>query len=199
MCRTFTEHQRIIFDGDGYSQEWEEEAAARGLSNFRSTAEALPNYISQKNIDLVTKRGIFSESEYRARYEIHTATYCKIMRIEAQTCANMAIRQILPAVSSYAGDLYERIARKDKLCLPCKAETALAGKLSTGIDALYAACEQLKKDIASVPSNNEEAAAYYHSVVAKDMAAVRAQADALELITDNSYWPFPTYSDILFY
>ena len=199
VCRAFTEHQRIIFNGNGYSQEWEDEAARRGLSNFRSTAEALPNYINQKNIDLVTKRGIFSESEFRARYEIHTETYCKIMRIEAQTCADVAMRQILPAVSSYAGDLCQRITHKEKLCIPCKAETALAGKLSAGIDALYAACEQLKMDIASVPSDAVNAAAYYHNVIAKDMHAVRAGADALELITDNSYWPFPTYSDILFY
>ena len=199
VCKAFTEHQRIIFNGNGYSQEWEDEAASRGLSNFRSTAEALPNYISQKNIDLVTKRGIFSESELRARYEIHTETYCKIMRIEAQTCANMAMRQILPAVSAYAGDLCERVAKKDKLCIPCKAETALANRLSTGIDALYAACETLKKDIAAVPADIEQAAAFYHTVISKDMAAVRTQADALELITDNSYWPFPTYSDILLY
>ena len=199
VCRAFTEHQRIIFNGNGYSQEWEDEAARRGLSNYRSTAEALPNYICQKNIDLVTKRGIFSENEFRARYEIHTETYCKIMRIEAQTCADMAMRQILPAVSSYAGDLCERISKKDKLCIPCKAETALAGRLSGGIDALYAACEQLKKDISNVPGATEEAAAYYHNVIVKDMATVRAEADALELITDNSYWPFPTYSDILFY
>ena len=199
VCKTFTEHQRIIFNGNGYSKEWEDEAAARGLSNFRSTAEALPNYICQKNIDLVTKRGIFSESEFRARYDIHTETYCKIMRIEAQTCADMAIRQILPAVSSYAGDLCERIARKDKLCIPCKAETALAVKLSSGIDALYSACEKLKNDIAAVPASIEEAAAYYHTVISGDMAEVRKEADSLELITDNSYWPFPTYSDILFY
>ena len=121
------------------------------------------------------------------------------MRIEAQTCADMALRQILPAVSSYAGELCERIARKGKLCIPCKAETALAGKLSCGIDALYAACEQLKRDMASVPASVEEAAAYYHNIIVKDMAAVRTEADTLELITDNSYWPFPTYSDILFY
>ena len=199
VCKAFTEHQRIIFNGNGYSQEWEDEAARRGLSNFRSTAEALPNYITQKNIDLVTKRGIFSENEFRARYEIHTETYCKIMRIEAQTCADVAMRQIIPAVSSYAGDLCQRIATKDKLCIPCKAETALAGKLSSGMDALYAACERLKSHITNVPGTIEEAATYYHNVIVKDMAAVRAEADALELITDNSYWPFPTYSDILFY
>ena len=199
VCRAFTEHQRIIFNGNGYSQEWEDEAAKRGLSNFRSTAEALPNYISQKNIDLVTKRGIFSENELRARYEIHTETYCKIVRIEAQTCADMAMRQILPAVSSYAGALCERIAHKNKLCIPCKAETILATNLSNGIEALYAATERLKQDISCVPNTLEAAAAYYHNVISCDMAAVRAEADALELITDNSYWPFPTYSDILFY
>jgi glutamine synthetase len=199
VCKAFTEHQRIIFNGNGYSQEWEDEAAKRGLSNFRSTAEALPNYMSQKNIDLVTKRGIFSEGEFRARYDIHTETYCKIMRIEAQTCADIAMRQILPAVSAYAGDLCDRVAKKDKLCIPCKAETALMSRLSCGIDALYAACERLKKDIGSVPSDITEAATYFHTIIVKDMKNVRLEADALELITDNSYWPFPTYSDILFY
>ena len=109
------------------------------------------------------------------------------------------MRQILPAVSSYAGDMCERISRKDKLCIPCKAETALATRLSNGIEALYAATERLKMDIACVPDAIEAAAAYYHNVIASDMAAVRAEADALELITDSSYWPFPTYSDILFY
>jgi len=199
VCKAFTDHQRIIFNGNGYSREWEEEAERRGLSNLRSTAEALPTYISQKNIDLVTKHGIFTENEFRARYEIHTQAYCKIMRIEAQTCVDMAIRQILPAVSRYTGDLCERVATKNKLCVTCYGETDLINKLSVGTDALYLACQTLKDDLAKVPANSVDASFYYHTVISADMNKVREEADSLELLTDKSYWPFPTYSDILFY
>ena len=110
VCRTFTEHSRIIFNGNGYSESWQKEAERLGLSNYRSTAEAMPHYISEKNIELVTKHGIFTEAEFRARHEIHLEAYCKLMRIEAQTTVDMAMRQILPAVSKYCGDLCARAA-----------------------------------------------------------------------------------------
>ena len=97
VCDTLTQHQQIIFNGNGYSDEWKEEAARRGLSNHTNTAHALPTYISQKNIDLVTKHGIFTESEFRARYEIHMQSYKKVIAIEARTCVDMVLHQILPA------------------------------------------------------------------------------------------------------
>jgi glutamine synthetase len=199
VCRTFTEHSRIVFNGNGYSEAWQKEAAQRGLSNYRATAEALPHYVSQKNIDLVTKHGIFTESEFRARHEIHLEAYCKIMRIEAQTTVDMAMRQILPAVSKYCGDLCARADVKQRLFVTRNAEMDLITQLSEGIDQLYIACDELKKTLSDVPSTSDEGSAYYYRVVSPAMKKVRSIADGLELITDKSYWPFPTYSDILFY
>ena len=199
VCRAFTEHRRIIFNGNGYSKAWEEEAAKRGLSNLRTTAEALPTYISQKNIDLVTRHGIFTENEFRARHEIHLEAYCKLMRIEAQTALDMAMRQILPAVSRYTGDLCRRVELKQKLYVGRNAEMALIHQLSEGIDALYDACSKLREDLSGIAGTGEDGARYYQQVISKDMADLRKIADELETITDKSYWPFPTYSDILFY
>ncbi len=199
VCRTFTEHQRIIFNGNGYSDDWKQEAARRGLSNLASTAEALPSYISQKNIDLVTKHHIFTEAEFRARYDIHQEAYRKIMRIEAKTCVDMALRQILPAVSAYTGELCQRVLAKKELGVPATAEAELVKKLSEGTNALYNACNALKEHLAAVPAGSEEASMYFHKVIAKDMAVIRELADSLEVLTDKDFWPFPTYSDILFY
>ena len=199
VCRAFTAHSRIIFNGNGYSQAWEEEAQRRGLSNLRSTAQALPAYVAQKNIDLVTRHGIFTENEFRARHEIHLEAYCKIMRIEAQTMLDMAMRQILPAVSRYTGDLCQRVELKQKLYVGRNAEMALVHQLSEGMDALYEACNKLKEDLCGIAGTGEDGALYYREVISKDMDILRKLADDLEVITDKSYWPFPTYSDLLFY
>ena len=200
VCRAFTEHQRIIFDGNGYSEDWAKEAARRGLSNLRSTAEALPAYISSKNIELVTKHGIFTETEFRARYEIHLESYCKLINIEARTSVDMVMQQILPAALHYSSDLAKAIQRKTDIGIAHAAETALLKRLSAHTDALYLRCETLSKDLAAVPSENNQAAAdYFHNTIVSDMDALRAEADILEQLTDKSYWPYPTYSDILFY
>ena len=199
ICDTLTEHQRIIFNGNGYAEEWYEEAARRGLSNLRTATEAIPQYISDKNVELVTKHGIFTEPEFRARYEIHLETYRKLVNIEAKTTRDMAIRQILPSVSRYCADLAGRIQAKKAVGCSCKAEEALAGRLSTGMDTLFDLCEKLSADLDSVPAENIDAANYYSNVIAPDMDAVRTAADSLELLTDKSYWPFPAYSDLLFY
>ncbi len=199
ICRELSAHQRILFNGNGYSQQWEEEARKRGLSNLRTTAQTMPAYLNQKNIDLVSRHGVYSEREFRARHDIHVQSYSKILRIEAQTTLDMALRQILPAVSSYSGALSQRVSAKKALQVPCRAEADLLSKLSQGLDALYDACQVLREDLNSVPSGDEDAMHYYSGVVNPHMAAVRAQADALELLTDKACWPFPTYSDLLFY
>ncbi len=196
---TFRQHQRILFNGNGYSDEWCQEAARRGLSNLRSTTQAMPRYVSEKNVGLVTKHGIFSESEFRARNEIHLETYRKILNIEAKATADIALRQILPAVSKYSADLAERIVTKTSIGCSCSAERSLAEKLSSGIDRLYECCETLSKHLTSIPTPSIEAADYCYQVIVPAMEAVRKEADALELLTDKTYWPFPTYSDILFY
>ncbi len=199
VCKAFTEHQRIIFNGNGYSDSWKEEALARGLSNHTTTAKALPSYISEKNIQLVTKHAIYTEGEFKARYEIHLEAYCKIIKIEARTMLEMAIRQILPAVSRYCGDLCNRITAMSSTGIPHTAEDALAARLGNGVDSLYVACERLQNDLATVPEGSAEATTYFSSVIVNDMKALREIADSLESCTDKSYWPFPTYSDILFY
>ena len=200
LVRTaLTEHKRIIFGGNGYSSAWAEEAKRRGLSNLSNTATALPAYISQKNIDLVTRHGIFSETEFRARYAIHLESYKKLVAIEARTALDMALRQILPAALGYTNTLTGALIAKRELGVSGKAEQSLIAKLSAATDALYDGCEKLKADLQTVPAGAEESALYYHDVILSDMDAIRAEADALEKLTEKSFWPFPTYSDLLFY
>ena len=196
---TLTKHSRIIFSGNGYSQEWKEEAARRGLHNLPSTAKALPTYVSPENIDLVTRRGIFTENEFRARHTIHLEAYNKTIGIEARTMMDMALHQILPASLAYCRSLCEGIAAKQPLGLSCKAERQLAQRLSEAADALYDHVQTLGFSLDAVPTNPELAVDYYHDVVVPAMAALRKEADTLETLTDKSYWPYPTYSDLLFY
>lgn len=199
VCRTFTQHQRIIFNGNGYSDEWKCEAEKRGLSNLNSTAKCLPAYISEKNISLVRKHGIFNEAEYRARHEIHLDAYCKNTNIEARISIDMVLHQILPAAMAYSKDLCKGILTKDKLGIPCNAERTLAARLSTTTDSLYEKCEELRNDLNAVPTEPEAAVSYYHDVIVSIMQAMRKDADLLEQLTDKKYWPYPTYSDLLFY
>ena len=199
VCQALTEHSRIIFSGNGYSDEWKEEAARRGLHNFPSTAEALPTYVSEKNIDLVTRHGVFTETEFRARYRIHLDAYNKVVAIEAKTMIDMAMHQILPAAMGYARQLCDGIISKRAAGLSCWAETDIAGQLSTAADRLYDHVQSLKEALCQVPAEAEEAALYYRQVVCGYMEEVRRQADILETLTDKAHWPFPTYSDLLFY
>ncbi len=199
VCRTLKEHQRIIFNGNGYSAEWAFEAAQRGLSNYPSTAKCLPTFIDQKNIDLVTKHGIYTESEFRARHEIHLDAYRKIVNIEAKTCIDMTLHQILPAAIRYSKDLCQGILSKKELGFNCQAECSINRQLCDASDALYQCCEKLQEDLRHVPQAKEAIVTYYHEVIVSDMAALRVQADILEQLTDKSYWPYPTYSDLLFY
>ena len=137
VCKALTEHSRIIFSGNGYSDEWKAEAARRGLSNLSSAAEALPTYVSENNIDLVTRHGIFTETEFRARHTIHLEAYNKIVGIEARTMIDMAVHQILPAALHYTRSLCDGLTSKKALGLAAKVETAIVEKLSAASDALY--------------------------------------------------------------
>ena len=202
VCDTLTDHQRIIFNGNGYSQEWQQEAARRGLSNLPNTATALPTYTSQKNIDLVTKHGIFTESEYRARHEIHLESYNKLINIEARTMVDMVMHQILPAALQYSTDLAMGVTRKREALghsIKATAETSLATRISNKCDSLYEQTEKLYSDLKCVPSDTQEANLYYSNVIVTQMQNVRKDADYLEKLTAKSYWPYPIYSDLLFY
>ncbi len=200
ICDALTSHQRIIFNGNGYSSDWTLEAARRGLSNYASTNAALPSYISEKNLDLVTRRRIFSAEEFRARYEIHLEAYVKTVRIEARTMVDMIRKQILPAVFDYTRDLAQGIALKQAVGLPCKSETELLNRLSTTADRLYETCEALNTHVQSLPTEQDlRRADYCHDVLLRDMAYARKDADTLEALVGKSRWPYPTYSDLLFY
>ena len=199
VCEAFTRHQRVLFDGNGYSNAWKEEAVQRGLSNYPSTAECLPTYVQDKNIALVVRHGIFTEAELRARYAIHLEAYNKIVAIEAKTMLDMAVHQILPAAMRYSKDLCDALLVKKNVGVSCRAETLLVRDLSVHIDALYDTIDILRHALDAVPKNAEAAAMYYHDTIIPGMNALRTEADALEAMTDKSYWPYPTYSDLLFY
>ena len=199
VASAFRDHQRIIFSGNGYSDEWKEEAARRGLSNFPSTAECLPSYLAEKNVALVTKHRIFTEAEFHARHAIYMEAYNKIVRIEARTTVDMAMRQILPAVLHYARHLSEGLVSKQALGLSSRADKDLLHRITALADDLYDHSEALKARIAAIPAEQSAAADYNLKVIIPAMDAVRCTADALEELTDKAYWPFPTYSDLLYY
>ena len=197
--RVFTEHQRIIFNGNGYDEAWLEEAGKRGLSNLTSTADALPMYTAPKNVDLFVKHGIYTKEEIEARAEIHIENYTTVLTIEAKTMADMIRHQILPAVSDYADQLCQRAYHKDAMGVPHQYETSTAMQIGTLTDALQADCAKLEADLAAIPVGSIKAMNYCHEVLIPDMAEARKAADQLETLTASKSWPFPVYSDLLFY
>ena len=196
--KTLTEHQRIIFNGNGYDDAWIAEAEKRGLSNLASTADALPMYTAKKNMELFIKHGIYTKEEIEARAEIHIENYSTVISIEAKTMVDMIRHQILPAVSRYASDLCQRAASKEGMGVPCKYETATAKEVGKLTDTLLSACDKMEKDLEKVPAGSKKAMDYCHQTIIPDMAKAREAADQLETLTDSKYWPFPVYSDLLF-
>ncbi len=196
--RVFTEHQRIIFNGNGYDGNWIAEAERRGLANLKSTADALPAYVQQKNIDLFVKHGIYTEEEVRARYEIHVENYTTVLSIEASTMIDMIRHEILPAVSKYAADLCARAERKKSLGIPCAYEINTALGIAEITDNLMEDCRVLASDLEDMPAGPEEAMRYCHDTLISDMGVARASVDALEVLTASEYWPMPVYSELLF-
>ena len=196
--KTFTEHQRIIFNGNGYDESWVKEATKRGLSNLISTADALPHYADKKAIKLYVENGVYTEGELEARALIHADTYNAKIAIEANTMLDMIRRQILPAVSSYAADLCDRMATLKAAGCVTAYETDTSKEVAVLTDALMKQCQKLSKDMGKVPEDPWKALAYYHKTILGDMNDARKSADALELLVDQQYWPFPVYSDLLF-
>ena len=198
-----TDHQRIIFNGNGYSQDWEEEAARRGLANHRNTAEALPCFISPKAIELFAEFGILSESEVRSRYEVKLEKYTKLLNIEARVMIRMTRRTYLPAISKYMKDLAETITAV-KGAVPSSnmdEHEKLLSHLVKGTNAIASCVRTLitEHDAAEEIEDSQEQAYAYADRVIPAMDALRAQVDELECIVENDYWPVPTYNDILFY
>jgi len=199
---TYQKHRRIVFNGNNYAQAWVEEAQKRGLSNHKSTPDALPSFISGKSIALFAKFGVLNETEIHSRYEIVLENYCKTINIEALTMVDMVRRQILPALSKFAGDLAH--SANEKLALlkasSLSYERSLVQRLSMLTDSLdehVCALENLVLE-ARMVADVTNASRFYHEKVLPAMAQVRAVSDEAELLCDASYWPIPTYDELLY-
>ena len=198
---TFRDHQRIIFNGNGYEGAWLEEAERRGLSNLPCTADALQHYADPKHIALFVKHGIYTEEEFRARSEIHLENYCKVIHIEALTMTDMVKRDIYPAVCAYMKEVAETITAKKAAItsIPCTSEEWLLRRLSDLSGKLMAACDSLSGCLPGLPGGTAmDQAHYYKYTVCARMEELRTYADELETITAAKYWPLPSYSDMLF-
>lgn len=201
--KTIKDHKRIIFNGNGYEENWIREATEkRGLLNYRTTADAVPHILDKKNVDMLTSHGVFTEAEIRSRYEITLENYCKTIIIEANTMVDMAKTQIAPAVSAYASELARTSAAKKALdsALPCGYETELVRKLSALTDRIYdgaVAVENSLLSLAAAEDIGEEAALIRDKVLA-GMGELRVACDEAETLTAKRYWPYPSYGDLLF-
>ena len=203
LKKAIKDHKRVIFNGNGYTDEWVAEAEKRGLYNYKSTPDVLPVFIQDKNVKLFTKHHIFTESEIRSRYEILIENYSKTIHIEAKTMLDMVNHQFMPAVLKTMDETLTVAAKKKTLDegLSCKAEKAIIDRLSSKYDALYDAVQILEKDTAKAESMSDglELAKYYQSTILEDMSKVRELADAAEELIPEGVLPYPGYADILFY
>ena len=198
--KTIKEHKRILFNGNGYDDKWIREAEKRGLSNFKSTPEAVSHYLDKKNIDLFVNNKIFSEKEIRARYDIMLENYSKVINIEALTMVDMAKKRIIPAVSKYTKELASTIKVKEELILDTRYEKEVARRLSILNSNAYEATEELEKAVAkanTIADLQENADAHERDVLSV-MVKLRQLVDEMETITSKEYWPFPNYSELLF-
>ena len=201
--RSISEHKRIIFNGNGYDDAWIKEATeVRGLLNLRSTADAMPALLEEKNRSMLMHHRIFSESEIRSRYEIMLDNYCKTIVIEAHTMSDMASRDILPAIEAYAADLAAAVSAKQSIMpdLPCTYEKSRIRKLSMLVDQIDDAVRVLEDALISLGlvSDVTTQANMIRDEILPDMNLLRAPVDEAETLTAAKYWPFPTYGELLF-
>ena len=202
--KTIKDHKRIIFNGNGYDESWIKEATEkRGLLNYRTTADCMPHLLDKKNVEMLTSHGVYTEAELESRCEIMLENYCKTVIIEANTMADMAKTQILPALEAYASDVARSAAAKKALdsTLACGYETGIVRRLSALTDQIADKTEELESVLLSV-GNAEDIEA--ESVMIRDnvlclMSELRLVCDEAETITAKNYWPFPSYADLLFY
>ena len=200
--RTIREHKRIIFNGDNYTDEWLQEAGRRGLLNLKTTVDALPYFISDRNIALFTRQHVFTEGEMHSRYEILMENYAKVLHIEALTMLDMARKDILPAVTRYSRSLADTALAKQALSseIDCSMERDMVARLSRLTGCLYRKIEALELAVLGAKNcqNVTDEACYYKDTVFAAMQELRAVADELEGIVGENDWPFPTYGALLF-
>lgn len=199
--RAILKHKKIIFNGNGYTDEWIEEAEKRGLYNLKSTPDALPAFIEKKNIDLFTSHSIFTETEIHSRYEILLENYCKTIHIEAKTLRDMVQCQFLPTVMKFTEKLTTSIQGKKAVAdLPCTAELKLLTKLSNTYDEISVLTEKLEADTLTAESMTDvlETAKFYHETILPDMDTLRAAADEAETYLPDDMLPYPSYDELLF-
>ncbi len=198
--RLLKEHYRIIFNYNGYGPDWEPEAERRGLLNNKTTADAVPEFFKRENIDVFVKQGVYTEKECIARANIALENYIKTINIEAQTMLEMGKQDIYPAVNGYIAEICSVIAAKRAVSekMACAEDAALAEQLSTMNEAFFAAMKKLEKDLSEMPAGEGPASQKMAHVVVPDMETVRTLADGMEKLTSSDYWPYPTYSEILY-
>ena len=203
LKKTIEEHKRIIFNGNGYTDEWVEEAEKRGLYNLKTTPDALPHFIAEKNIELFTKHGIFTREELFSRYEIWLENYYKTINIESNTLAEMIQKQVIPSVYTYVEKLADTAAAKKSVVadVSVASEVALISKLSTLADTMAKDLETLKADTAKALASSDDVLACskaYQETVLEDMETLRKSADEAEALIPDELLPYPTYDELLF-
>ena len=198
--KTIKEHKRIIFNGNGYDESWKDEAKARGLLNLKTTPEALPYYLDKKNVRLFIGQGIYNENEINARYIIAQEHYAKVVNIEALTCLDMVNKDYLPALSKYSKVLVDTLVAKKELGLNVDYEYSVSKIISDGIHKIFDIKTKLEESLKEAQKEEgleEKSMAYMEKVLPK-MADLREAVDSLESYVDASYWPVPSYGDLLF-
>ncbi len=200
--RTIEENSAIIFNGDGYSSDWVEEAKKRGLVNYPSTPDALPHFADKKNVELFQRHNVYSETEIRSRIEILLEEYIKTIKIEARTMLDMANKDIFPAVSSYVKELAQTAKLAGECGVNAEYENNMLRKLTDLTSKMYKAYNELseiEKPLEQPITGCEKLAKYCHDTVIPAMKALREPADELETLVGQKYWPYPTYGELLFY
>ncbi|MCD7737279.1 MAG: glutamine synthetase type III, partial [Lachnospiraceae bacterium] len=198
--KQFSEHQRIIFNGNGYSEEWVEEAERRGLPNIRSMVDAIPTLVTDKAVSMFEKFGVFTKAELESRVEIKYENYAKAINIEAKSMIDIASKQIIPAVIKYTKSLADTINTVKAAGADASVQSELLGETSALLVETKAALVKLEEVTAAAASMEEGAgqAAYYHDTVMAAMSDLRSPVDKLEMIVDKEMWPMPSYGDLLF-
>ena len=199
---TIKSHNKIIFNGNNYSNDWVKEAEKRGLLNLKTTPDALPNFVNSKNVELFTKHHVLSETELYSRYEILLDNYSKTIHIEALTMIDLAKKEIIPAILGYQGEIAEIANNKKKLSssIQCCLEENILNKISTLGNSLYSKLEDLEKSVLDAKLHTEalDLAKYYRESVFMNMQQLRAVVDELETLVSKKYWTLPSYGELLF-